>query len=107
MGGYRGNLKQQRFRNGSVYHTPPEVKPGGNKDKIVARFALTTYTLFVRLIEQFRTLLRVQQSPLQQRLQVAATINYQQNVHVPVHDSVNDAVRFKKDLSVFANPQRE
>lgn len=29
MGGYRGDLKQQRFRNGSVYHAPLETKPGG------------------------------------------------------------------------------
>ena len=61
----------------------------------------------LRLIRQFRTLLRVQHSPLQQGLHFTATINYQQNVHVLVLDSVNDAVRFKKDFSIFADPQRD
>jgi hypothetical protein len=29
MCGYRSDLKQQHFRDGSVYHAPLEPKPGG------------------------------------------------------------------------------
>jgi hypothetical protein len=43
-------------------------------------------------------------SPLEQGLHFAATNIYKQNVHALVHDSVNDAVRFKNDLSIFADP---
>ena len=51
--------------------------------------------------------LRVQQSPLQQGPHVTTAINNQENVHNLVHDSVNNAVRLKKELSVFANPQHQ
>jgi hypothetical protein len=48
-----------------------------------------------------------QQSPLQQRLHVTPAIGNQQNVNVLIHDTVNDAVGFEEDLTVFTNPESQ
>ena len=50
--------------------------------------------------------LRIQQSPLQQRLHVTTAIDDQQNEDALIHNSINDAVGFEEDLAVFVYPQR-
>lgn len=47
---------------------------------------------------------RIQQPSLQEELHVTTTIHNQQNVDLPIQNSVNDTVRFEENLTVFANP---
>jgi len=48
MGGYRGDLKQQRFRNKSVYHPPLEPKPGGTVSVPFANQSLVVKALTLK-----------------------------------------------------------
>ena len=49
--------------------------------------------------------LRLQQSPLQQDVQVAAAVGDQEHVDVVLYDPVDDAVGLEEDFAVFPDPQ--